>query len=135
MNNLREDAELVLLHVEDDTAAGRLAKAYLADHPADDDEPVTEEWLCSVGAKKDDVSVFFPSPIQGVPAIEFSKEQAWLTNEDYAGVEIKLKTRGDVRRLCAALGIEMKSVCQVPPKGWRCTRQAGHEGPCAALPD
>lgn len=24
--------------------------------------------------------------------------------------------------------------CQVPPKGWRCTRGAGHDGPCAALP-
>ncbi len=25
--------------------------------------------------------------------------------------------------------------CQVPPEGWCCTRQPGHEGPCAALPD
>lgn len=25
--------------------------------------------------------------------------------------------------------------CQVPPKGWRCTREPGHEGPCAALPE
>lgn len=24
--------------------------------------------------------------------------------------------------------------CQIPPSGWRCTREAGHEGPCAALP-
>lgn len=22
--------------------------------------------------------------------------------------------------------------CTVPPEGWYCTRQAGHEGPCAA---
>jgi hypothetical protein len=26
------------------------------------------------------------------------------------------------------------SDCNVPPNGWRCTRSAGHEGPCAALP-
>lgn len=25
------------------------------------------------------------------------------------------------------------AVCQVPPFGWRCTREAGHEGPCAAV--
>ncbi len=23
--------------------------------------------------------------------------------------------------------------CQVPPPGWRCTREPGHEGPCAAI--
>lgn len=25
--------------------------------------------------------------------------------------------------------------CEVPPTGWRCTRAAGHDGPCAAVPD
>lgn len=25
--------------------------------------------------------------------------------------------------------------CTVPPKGWRCTRRPGHEGPCAAVPE
>lgn len=25
-------------------------------------------------------------------------------------------------------------VCRIPPQGWRCTRKAGHEGPCAAWP-
>lgn len=24
--------------------------------------------------------------------------------------------------------------CALPPTGWRCTRDAGHEGPCAAVP-
>lgn len=24
--------------------------------------------------------------------------------------------------------------CKSPPVGWRCTREAGHEGPCAAYP-
>lgn len=23
--------------------------------------------------------------------------------------------------------------CQLPPEGWRCTREAGHDGPCAAI--
>lgn len=25
--------------------------------------------------------------------------------------------------------------CDVPPQGWLCTRQAGHDGPCAAIAD
>jgi hypothetical protein len=25
-------------------------------------------------------------------------------------------------------------VCQVPPKGWKCSRTPGHDGPCAASP-
>lgn len=25
--------------------------------------------------------------------------------------------------------------CSVPPKGWWCSREPGHEGPCAALPE
>ena len=24
--------------------------------------------------------------------------------------------------------------CPIPPKGWWCSREAGHEGPCAAQP-
>jgi hypothetical protein len=24
--------------------------------------------------------------------------------------------------------------CNLPPPGWYCTREAGHEGPCAAMP-
>jgi hypothetical protein len=24
--------------------------------------------------------------------------------------------------------------CTVPPEGWYCTREPGHDGPCAALP-
>lgn len=38
------------------------------------------------------------------------------------------------------LGIEVlqqcaeDDVCDVPPEGWQCTRQKGHEGPCAAYP-
>lgn len=27
------------------------------------------------------------------------------------------------------------SVCTIPPPGWVCTRERGHDGPCAAYPD
>lgn len=28
----------------------------------------------------------------------------------------------------------MSARCTVPPAGWECTRAAGHDGPCAAIP-
>lgn len=28
----------------------------------------------------------------------------------------------------------MNTPCALPPPGWHCTRGAGHDGPCAALP-
>ncbi len=28
----------------------------------------------------------------------------------------------------------MVAVCTIPPAGWRCTREAGHSGACAAVP-
>lgn len=27
----------------------------------------------------------------------------------------------------------MTMACERPPKGWKCTRDAGHDGPCAAV--
>lgn len=27
----------------------------------------------------------------------------------------------------------MVDICTIPPKGWRCTRAAGHDGPCAVI--
>lgn len=29
---------------------------------------------------------------------------------------------------------QCKAQCDRPPAGWRCTREPGHEGPCAAMP-
>lgn len=29
---------------------------------------------------------------------------------------------------------QQAATCTTPPAGWRCTREAGHDGPCAALP-
>jgi hypothetical protein len=28
----------------------------------------------------------------------------------------------------------VRRACPVPPAGWYCTRERGHDGPCAALP-
>lgn len=29
----------------------------------------------------------------------------------------------------------MVSACTLPPDGWRCAREGGHDGPCAAVPE
>ena len=31
-------------------------------------------------------------------------------------------------------GAEGAQACDSPPPGWYCTRERGHDGPCAALP-
>lgn len=31
--------------------------------------------------------------------------------------------------------LERDEACDIPPEGWHCTREKGHDGPCATLPD
>lgn len=91
-----------------------LVTAYLAEHPADDDEPITERWLLSIGVQHAENTRYVLS--QG------KYERIWLyfwetgINAELAGGgEIVFATRGDVRRLCAALGIDLNQ-----PKGNPC---------------
>lgn len=69
----------------------RCVQAYLAEHPADDMEPATHEWLDAVGVADVDI------------------DGAWVRRcaEFEDGICGKW-TRGDVRRLCAALGVIVK---------------------------
>lgn len=80
-------------------------RRYDAEHPADDAEPVTEEWLRSVG---------FESGLR----FEFGRLEAtktyngwnfWLKWSDHPNGSSRLanglNTRGAVRRLLSALGI------------------------------
>lgn len=41
----------------------------------------------------------------------------------------------DSKATCPACLGNAMTKCQVPPAGWYCTREAGHEGPCAAWPN
>lgn len=61
------------------------------DHPADDSEPVTEEWLSSV---------------LGTGASRAAHVLAVL--DKYCAIGFLGRTRGDVRRLCATLGIDLE---------------------------
>lgn len=97
-----------------------LARAYLAEHPADDAEPVTAEWLRSVGfcremqpASSNNLTIRHGSAIvtrwmnsDNVP--RWSVRMYADETPDWVPPCIQPKTRGDVRRLCKALGIELK---------------------------
>lgn len=86
----------------------------LAEHLVDDDEPFTEEWLESVGFRysANDCWLQIGNDDEDC-VVEFLLDDAAATGichcmilESDCGHHIK--TRGDVRRLCAALGIELK---------------------------
>lgn len=115
-DELRERAEtLVALHqtVSIDATSSfeacgiKLAYAYLAEHPADDELAVDEAWLRSVG--------FSDTKWDG--EVELGRLYAHCGTTialslcgEYSDESVALpcKTRGDVRRLCKALGIELK---------------------------
>ncbi len=97
---------------QDEQNLWTLAQAYLAEHPADDGETVTEEWLpiSAMGiagtkrlgyivASRDDLEleiVYLPQCGPLPPAISIGSR-----------VVIRNPTRGDVRRLCNALRIKI----------------------------
>jgi hypothetical protein len=100
-----------LTHV-DNCAAWQLAKAYLAEHPADDEEPVNEEWLRSIGLK---LRMGFGFPVTKTMSLWDSRNGWGLYFHgglgDSAEGETKIAnvaTRGQVRRLLVALGIAAK---------------------------
>jgi hypothetical protein len=110
----------------DDTDLGRridyatLATAYLAEHPADSDEPIDEAWLASVQEG------LCPRQFGMRTAVQVRQHEgkwmACIAQSDYASetpleemdadevsqVAIEVKTRGDVRRLAAVLGASLK---------------------------
>jgi hypothetical protein len=110
-----------------------LASAYLIEHPEDDGETVTREWLTSVGFTAYDENerdpskwLYFISPkskeskgrsgpivhlridplygCDGWSIVEAGDEHTGLDSVQIPSCE----TRGDVRRLCAALSIPLK---------------------------
>ena len=90
----------------------RVARAYLSEHPADDCEAIDEEWLRSVGMAhfrgEPDSSGLEIS--NGCTQISRGYRGQWLVN----GAELDdlswPKTRGDLRRLAAALGVPLNEV-------------------------
>ncbi len=118
---------------------GKVLAAYLAEHPADDDEPITEEWLRSVGWQGDrwrlGTATYkeLESELVNAKSGDYSRTaicahchdsfghpktpELWLqtcgvnTIGDIGCLNFtmgSIKTRGAVRRLCAALGVPLK---------------------------
>lgn len=89
-------------------AGHQLAVAYLAEHPADDDEPLTDESLRAIGFELDKDAPSWAVVIGKKPhrvRITFAGQPCLRIEE----MEIKVNpTRGDIRLLCRALGIELK---------------------------
>lgn len=97
-----------------------LARAYLAEHPADDDEPVTADWLRSVGFKQDADTEYTSDDLILAPeddqvALHWMQEgiepdeirTIWIVAEN-EGIYTSASTRGALRRLAAALGVTLK---------------------------
>ena len=81
----------------------RLAEAVLAGYPADDGEPITGEWLESVGRQSYWSVWGFELDLR----IAFEPDRGcWY----YPVLPVPLRTRNDVRRLCAALGVPLQEV-------------------------
>ena len=81
-----------------------LAAAYLAEHPADEDELVTRAWLGEVG-----LGVEYSHEIGLGFALHTHDLVPWGIVYEDAEMDLPpVKTRGDVRRLCKALGKELK---------------------------
>ncbi len=100
---LREVARIMATPIHGAKAC-QLAQAYLAEHPADDEEPITEAWLRSVGFDDEhrldwkNLVIKFCVPI---------RDNFWDFYLNSTQIKPP-KTRGDVRRLCKALGVELK---------------------------
>lgn len=103
---------------------GVLAEAYLAEHPADDEELATDDWLRSVGghegvAPAGNRYFDFAEPRDEGELSTFLRLHApadcggecmpdLFDGSHGVGITRKWpKTRGDVRRLAAALGIKL----------------------------
>lgn len=89
-----------------------LARAYLAEHPADEEEIITEEWLESIDFERVDLEgcvpyEWFKHKTCGLILWDSSYDD-WIVNcFDQEGIRPNsITTRGQVRRLLAALGVK-----------------------------
>ena len=91
-----------------------LAAAYLAEHPADDDELVTPDWLELVGWEpypQTRRNMWYSRSVSLLMIHFRDGEGTWLCHgSSSCGWDYVTKqcTRGDLRRLCKLLGIELK---------------------------
>ena len=89
----------------------------LAEHPADDDELLTAEWLHYTNADYLDRSGLWRFTSGAATLVAYSSLTVWSITQAGNTVNVTIKTRGDVRRLCTALGIELNETTDSPQLG------------------
>lgn len=86
-----------------------VAQAYLREHPADDETAIDEAWLKSVGLEHNT-----PLGAGGLSVYGWGEAEIIVQNQaDYGGCKHVIAlpdcdTRGQVRRLAASIGIQLK---------------------------
>jgi hypothetical protein len=95
----------------------QLARRFVAEHQADDGEAITEEWLRSVGFTDHRLGVGIGKAQGGGSVLYCSLkpvgiEPDWYLDAGHSPMTHvhEPQTRGAVRRLAAALGIDLKPV-------------------------
>jgi len=88
--------------------------AYLAEHPADEDEAITEEWLRSVGFVKDWMKnqIQFLEYENGSSTVRVHGEvdgtEEWLVGMERVPHDLMPNSRGEVRQLFRKLNIPLQ---------------------------
>ena len=92
----------------------RTPNAHLAEHHADDGESITEEWLRSVGFERDSFGRYELHPFgflgPSLAWVDPAVNTYWCGEVVYEGRRWPnpLNTRGAVRLICRALGLDLK---------------------------
>lgn len=90
-----------------------LALDYFAEHPADDDEPITDTWLRACGFRRpmspaNHYCMVLGEWLRGFHVLQMGGDRISESTWYYLGREVPpCKTRGQLRLLCRALGIEL----------------------------
>lgn len=88
--------------------AEALADAYLAEHPADDGVPVTQDWLVSIGFEPNPSSLTFDHRPLSLELFAENVGDPPSVEAVFDGIVPHVNTRGGIRRLLRALGVEPK---------------------------
>ncbi len=122
VNELRAAAERVIQQVREYDSAGvamlwehkakAVAEAYLAEHPADDGDGLSVEWMQAVGFVQSGGGWWRLGEGTNSMALDYHDNTEVgdvfrLPSGSYTP-GINVQTRGQLRRLCAALGVPLK---------------------------
>lgn len=83
-----------------------LWELYRSEHQADDEEPITKDWLASIGWECVDGNCVLPLLPLGFLDLYWRQGGVdFVTADGLFAYRVELSTRGQLRRLAAALGV------------------------------